>query len=72
VPLPFQMLEGLRVAYIIDGNLYVQDSGKQAVQLTYSGQDGGPIFSDDGQKIVFYRGENQLWGSMRMEQENRN
>jgi dipeptidyl aminopeptidase/acylaminoacyl peptidase len=63
IPLPFQVLEGLRVAYNIGGNLYVQDSGRQAIQLTHSGQDDGPTFSDDGQKIVFYRGEgkNQLW-----------
>lgn len=62
-PLPFMPLNGLRVAYSIGGDLYVQDSGKQAVQLTHKGQDDGPIFSDDGQKIVFYRGEgkNQLW-----------
>jgi Tol biopolymer transport system component len=55
-PLPFAPLEGLRVAYIIDGNLYVQDSGKQAIQLTNSGQDRNPMFSDDGKKIAFYRG----------------
>lgn len=61
-PLPVQVLKGLRVAYSIGGDLYVQDSGEQAVQLTYSGQDGGPTFSDDGQKVAFYRGENQLWG----------
>ncbi len=56
-PLPLVTLEGLRVAYVIDGNLYVQDSGGQPVQLTDSGQDRNPILSDDGQKIVFYRGE---------------
>ena len=53
-PLPFKALEGLRVAYIIDGNLFVQDSGKQAIQLTHSDQDG-LMFSDDGKKIVLYR-----------------
>ena len=55
-PLPFVTLDGLRAAYIIKGNLYVQDSGKQPVQLTNKGQDTDPIFSDDGEKIVFYRG----------------
>jgi len=64
-PLPFMALDGLRVAYIIDGNLYVQDSGKQAVQLTQSGQDHAPLFSDDGQKIVFSRNgtsnKSEIW-----------
>ena len=55
--LPFQVVEGLRVTYVIDGNLYIQDSGKEPVQLTDSGLDGRPIFSDDGERIVFYRGE---------------
>lgn len=55
-PLPFAVLEGLRMAYITKGNLYIQDSGDQPVQLTNSGQDHSPIFSDDGQKIVFNRG----------------
>ncbi len=38
------------------GNLYVEDSGKPTIQLTNSGQDRMPVFSDDGEKIVFYRG----------------
>ena len=54
-PLPFKALDGLRVAYIIDGNLYVQDSGKQAIQLTHTGLDSKPKFTDDGQKIIFER-----------------
>ena len=64
-PLPFTALPGLRVAYIIDGNLYMQDSGKQAVQLTRSGQDHAPLFSDDGQKIMFFRkgisNKSEMW-----------
>ncbi|MFZ5909936.1 MAG: TolB family protein [Chloroflexota bacterium] len=56
-PLPLSSLEGLRMAYIVDGNLYLQDSGEQPVQLTDSGKDHAPIFSDDGEKIVFFRGE---------------
>ena len=54
-PPPFKALEGLRATYIIDGNIYVQDSGKPAVQLTYVGQDSDPKFTDDGQKIIFFR-----------------
>ncbi len=56
--LPFKALDGLRVAYIIDGNLYVQDSGRAAIQLTSGGQvsmGGQLLFTDDGKKIVFYR-----------------
>ncbi len=55
-PIPLFSLDGLRMAYIIDGNLYLQDSGKQQVQLTNSGEDYSPIFSSDGEKIVFFRG----------------
>ena len=54
-PLPFKVLDGLRVAYIIDGNLYVQDSGKPAIQLTHTGLDSKPKFTNDGQKIIFDR-----------------
>lgn len=56
-PLPFMALEGLRVAYVINGNLYVQDSGKEPAQLTNSGFDRSPMFSDDGERLIFYRGD---------------
>jgi hypothetical protein len=55
-PLPFFTLDGLRVAYVIKGNLYVQESGGQPLQLTQSGEDGYPQFSDDGQRLIIYRG----------------
>jgi hypothetical protein len=54
--IPLFPLEGLRMAYIVDGNLYLQDSGNEPIQLTDSGEDHTPIFSDDGEKIVFFRG----------------
>jgi Tol biopolymer transport system component len=55
-PLPFMILDGLRVVYIVDGNLYVQDSGKPAILITRSvAEDRMPLFSDDGQRIIFYR-----------------
>jgi Tol biopolymer transport system component len=38
------------------GNLYLQDGGDQPKQLTNSGVDHSPVFSDDGQRIAFYRG----------------
>lgn len=58
---PFQSvtLAGLRVAYMIDGNIYSQDSGGQPIQLTDSGEDRWPMFTDDGQKIVFFRGSTE-------------
>jgi Tol biopolymer transport system component len=52
---PVVIVPGLRVAYTIEGNLYVQDSGGQPVQLTHSGADSEPMISDDGQKLVFLR-----------------
>lgn len=65
-PLPFRALNGLRVVYTdIDGNLYVQDSGKSSIKLTHDVKESvdgrPPLISDDGQKIVFYRtGEAKL------------
>lgn len=56
-PPPLITLEGLRVAYTFKGNLYIQDSGGQPIQLTDSGIDSLPKLSDDGQKIIFNRGE---------------
>jgi hypothetical protein len=49
-------LDNLRMAYIVDGNLYVQNGSNPPTQLSDNGKDIYPIFSDDGEKIVFYRG----------------
>ena len=49
-------LKGLRAAYVFEGNLYIQDGSGPARKLTESGEDWYPSFSDDGKKIVFYRG----------------
>jgi len=46
---------GLRLAYIVDGNLYVQDSGGKPLQLTHGHADASPGISDDGQKLFFLR-----------------
>ena len=54
--LPLYPQDGFRRAYTINGNLYLQDSGKEQIQLTDSGEDRSPNFSDDGEKIVFFRG----------------
>jgi hypothetical protein len=45
------------MAYIVDGNLYVQDGSSPPRQLSNSGEDLYPMFSDDGEKIIFYRGK---------------
>ncbi len=47
---------GLRMAYVIDGNLYFQEGNNLPVQLTGSGEDRNPVFSDDGERLIFYRG----------------
>jgi WD40 repeat protein len=52
-PIPFR----LHKVYEKDGNLFFQKNETQAIQLTNSGRDRNPILSEDGQKIVFYRGE---------------
>lgn len=51
-------LDNLRMAYIVDGNLYIQNGSNPPTQLTDNRQDIYPMFSDDGEKIVFYRGRN--------------
>jgi len=50
-------LDELRMAYVIDGNLYLQDGSNLPIQLTYNGEDQEPLISDDGKKIVFFRGK---------------
>jgi hypothetical protein len=50
-------LDNLRMAYIVDGNLYVQDGSNSPKQLSNSGKSISPMFSDDGEKIIFYHGE---------------
>jgi Tol biopolymer transport system component len=46
-----------RRVYVRDGNISIEEGFAQPRQLTHSGQDYAPLLSDDGQKIVFYRGE---------------
>lgn len=48
--------DGLRMAYVVDGNLYLQDGSNPPFQLTHGGEDRYPSFTDDGEKIVFLRG----------------
>jgi len=52
------------MAYTVNGNLFLQDGNHQAVQLTESGEDYFAIFSDDGEKIVFCRGDFFCHGSV--------
>jgi hypothetical protein len=53
--MPFS-IERLRMVYEKDGNIYLQDGMKVAQKLTFSGIDHEPILSDDGDTILFYRG----------------
>ncbi|MGC1376583.1 MAG: hypothetical protein WA821_10175 [Anaerolineales bacterium] len=55
-PLPVYAPGGKLKVSIIDGNLYIQNGGGQNVQLTHSKADHDPFFSDDGKKVIFYRG----------------
>lgn len=48
--------DGLRLAYAVGRNLYFQDGSKPPLQLTDRGADSTPVFSDDGERLVFYRG----------------
>ena len=47
------------MAYTVDGNLYVQNGSNSPKKLSNSGEDLSPMFSDDGEKIIFYRGKSQ-------------
>ncbi len=59
-PLPI-----LRVAYLLDGNVWLWTEGVGAVQLTHAGQATDLIISDDGLVVVFEREiaytEYELW-----------
>lgn len=48
-------LDRLRMAYIVEGSLYIQEGRNSPIRLTYSNGDSTPIFSYDGEKIVFIR-----------------
>jgi len=50
-------LDNIRMVYMANGNLYTQEGINQPMQLTNSGEDLDPILSNDGEKIVFYRGK---------------
>ncbi len=45
----------LRMAYVLDGNIYVQNAHNAPIQLTHSQGDVNPRFSEDGERILFYR-----------------
>ena len=53
---PFS-LDRVRMVYVEGGNLYIRDGLNTPIQLTDSGTDQNPVLSDDGKKIVFYRGD---------------
>ncbi len=47
--------KGLHMAYIVDGNLYVQNASDAPIKLTQGQDDVMPRFSEDGERILFYR-----------------
>lgn len=48
----------LRMAYVIEGNLYFHDGSNQPIQLTFGGEERSPVlFSESGDKIFFFRGK---------------
>ena len=48
--------DGLRMAYIVDGNLHFQEGSNPVVQLTDSGEDWRLLFfSENGEKLFFLR-----------------
>lgn len=47
-------LDNLRMAYIADGNLYVQDGNNTPKKLSNTGNDIPHMFSNDGEIIVLY------------------
>jgi hypothetical protein len=49
-------LAGLKMTYVVDGNIYFQKGTDAPIQLTSGGKDLFPTFSDDGEKLVFLRG----------------
>lgn len=51
------LLDKFRTVTVSNGNLFVRDGTELPVQITKSGTDHDPVISADGQKIVFYRGE---------------
>jgi hypothetical protein len=60
VSFPQFPLDQLRMVYTVNGSLYLKDGGNLPFLLTDTGNDHpSPIFSEDGEKIVYYRG---AWG----------
>ncbi|HKI54288.1 MAG TPA: hypothetical protein VJ987_09195, partial [Anaerolineales bacterium] len=49
-------LAGFKMAYVVDGNIYLQNGTNAPIQLTSGEKDVFPTFSDDGEKLVFLRG----------------
>jgi hypothetical protein len=43
-------------AYVLEGNLYLQDSGGPPRRLTAGGADRRPMLTPDGRQVVFFRG----------------
>ena len=62
--LPLAEPAGLKVAFVLEGNIWFWSETTPAVQLTTDGEAGWMRLSDDGQLIVFTRGQS-LWAMNR-------
>ncbi len=46
--------DGLRMAYVVVGDIYVQNADNVPVQLTYGEDNTRPRFSEDGERLTFF------------------
>jgi hypothetical protein len=54
-PFPLYPVDNIQIVYLLDGNLYVQRSKREAVKLISSERGISALYlSDDGEKIVFW------------------
>jgi hypothetical protein len=53
-PFPLFPLETLRMAYIVDNIVYLQNGSRPPIQVASGGEYSSPIFSDDGKKNYLF------------------
>ena len=59
------MPEGLRIVYLDEaGNLFVENAGEAPLQLTHSGDNWGFLFSEDGERLIFFHKQDPLYFDM--------
>lgn len=56
------MPEGLRIVYLDEaGNLFVENAGEAPLQLTHSGDNDRFLFSEDGERLIFFHKHDPLY-----------